>query len=199
MSVEDQVEGLIEDAAAGGVNPGDFVAVQEHAQRFRETCAPILVGHLLSVGTKPRQIVYVAAANRFSLEPFAPEKYRMLLSELDDLASELELLAIYRVPIQPRNLIVLAVRVVVALLGPAEFVAGEQHRDTQRQEERRDEITLLTGAQYVYRPVVPGRTFNAAIPRSIVGLAVAILLAVVFVMPVVVADEVVQGEAVVRR
>src|ERR1700685_2132692 len=176
MSIKDQIEGLIEDATAGRVNPGDFVAVEEHAQRFRETGAPVLVGHLFSIGTKPRQIVNVAAANRFSLEPFAPEKYRVLLAELDDLLGEIQLLEIHIFPIHPRNLVVVAVRVVIAPLGATEFVAGEQHRDAQRQEQRRDEIALLTRAQHADLALVAGRAFNPAVPRSIVGLPVAILL-----------------------
>src|SRR5579863_5789549 len=122
----------------------------------------------------------------------------MRLSKIDQLLGELEQPGIDLVPVQPRDLIVLAVRVVVALLRAAEFVARKQHRNAQREEERGEKISLLTRSQDGDLAIVTSRAFHTAIPGTIVGLAVAILLAVVLVMLLVVADEIVQGEPVVR-
>src|ERR1700682_1814115 len=147
VSIEDHIEGVILDAPPGCVEAGNFVTADEHAQRFRKRCAPILVGHLFSIGAKPCEVAHVVAANRSSLKPSSHPEYRMLLVELDDLAGELELLGVYIVPVQPRNLIVLAIGIVVASLRSPEFIAAKEHRNTQREEKRRDKIALLTDPQ----------------------------------------------------
>src|SRR6266566_5118127 len=123
VSIEDYIEGIILNAPSGCVEAGNFVAAYKHAQRFRERYTPILVGHLLSVGAKPREVAHVVAANRSSLKPSSPPEYRMLLVELDDFARELKLRRIYILPVQPRNFIVLAIGIVVALLRAPEFIA----------------------------------------------------------------------------
>src|SRR6266481_8083337 len=46
VSIEDNVKRIIDDAPAGCVEAWNFVTAYEHAQRFRERDAPILVGHL---------------------------------------------------------------------------------------------------------------------------------------------------------
>src|ERR1700733_12690953 len=120
----------------------------------------------------------------------------MLLAELDDLMGEREQLLVYVLPVQPRSFVVLAIGIVVAMLSPAEFVAGKQHRNAKRQEQRRDKIALLTRTQNVYGFAIAGRTLDAAVPGSIVGFAVAILFAVFFVVPIVVTNQVIQREAV---
>src|SRR6266850_1708275 len=195
MSIEDYIEGVIEDAPSGCVEAWNFVTAYEHAQRLRERYAPVLVGHLFSIGAEPREIANIIAANRSSLKPSSPPEQWVLLVELDDLAGEFELLGIYIVPVQPRNLIVLAIGVVVAPLRPPEFVATEKHWDAQRQEKRRDKIALLTDPQHIYFGVF-GRPFEAAIPRSIVSFAVAILFAIFFIVAFVVANQISQREAV---
>src|SRR6266481_4172207 len=91
VSIEDYIERIIADAPAGCVEAWNFVTAYEHAQRFRERDSPVLVGHLFSVGAKPRQIANVVAANRSSLKPSSPPEYWMLFVELADLVGELEL------------------------------------------------------------------------------------------------------------
>ena len=99
-------------------------------------------------------------------------------------------------PVDPGDLVVLAVGVVVALLGPAHLVAGEQHRDSLRQEQRREEVALLPLPQRDYR-AAPRRALGAAVPRPVVVTAVPVVLTVGLVVLVIVGDQVVQGEAVV--
>ena len=50
-------------------------------------------------------------------------------------------------PIEPADLVVLAIGVVVAVLGPAEFVAARQHRHALGKKEGGEEIAALSGAQ----------------------------------------------------
>jgi hypothetical protein len=49
-------------------------------------------------------------------------------------------------PVDPAELVVLAVGVVVALLGVAELVAGEQQRDAFGEQQRGQQVAALAGA-----------------------------------------------------
>src|SRR6266851_209038 len=67
------------------------------------------------------------------------------------------------VPVDPGDLVVLAVAVVVGLLGSAELVTGQQHRDALGEEQRHEEVPDLPFPQRVDLRVV-GRPFRAAVP-----------------------------------
>src|SRR5207244_3504346 len=99
-------------------------------------------------------------------------------------------------PVDPGELVVLAVAVVVAALGPPQLVAVQQHRRALREQERGQEVALLAGAQREYHRVV-GLALGAAVPGAVVRLAVVVVLAVGLVVLLVVGDEIAQGEAVV--
>ena len=99
-------------------------------------------------------------------------------------------------PVHPGDLVVLAVAVVVAALGPSQFVAVGDHRNTLGQQQGGDEVSLLAAAQSVDLGVV-GRPLDAAVPRPVVALAVVVVLAVGQVVLVVVGHQITQGEAVV--
>src|SRR6185437_2964401 len=90
------------------------------------------------------------------------------------------------VPVDPGDLVVLAVTVVVAALGAPEFVAGEQHRNALAEKERDEEVPHLPVAQG-RDPRILRRALSAAIPRPVVVGAVSVLLAVGFVVLAVVA------------
>ena len=51
------------------------------------------------------------------------------------------------VPVEPRDLVVLAVGVVVPALRAADLVAAEQHRNALREEQRRQDVALLPRSQ----------------------------------------------------
>ena len=68
-------------------------------------------------------------------------------------------------PVDPADLVVLAIGVVVAVLRAAELVAGKQHRRALRQQQRREEIALLALAQRDDLGIV-GRAFGAAVPAT---------------------------------
>ena len=115
----------------------------------------------------------------------------------DQAARELQQILVGRFPVEPRDLVVLAVGVVVAVLRAADLVAAEQHRHALRQQQRRQEVAHLAVAQREDLRVV-GRPFGAAVPRAVVALAVAVVFAVRLVVLLVVGDEIAQREAVVR-
>src|SRR6185503_4056 len=133
--------------------------------------------------------------DRSAVQPAAPPQHRVLAPELCELARERDELVVAVLPVEPRDLGVLAIAVVVAVLGAAHLVAAEQHRYALRQEQRREEVALLAPAQPLHLRIV-GRTLDTAVPRSIVVLAA--LLAVRRVVLLVVGDEIVEREAVVR-
>ena len=80
-------------------------------------------------------------------------------------------------PVDPAQLVVLAVGIVVAALGAAEFVAGEQHRHALRQEHRSEQVARLARAQRQHGRVV-GRPFDAVVRAQVVRVAVAVVLEV---------------------
>src|SRR5581483_1405890 len=101
------------------------------------------------------------------------------LADRDHLADEADQGAIViadRRPVDPADLVALAIGVVVAALGAPELVAREQHRRAERQQQGGEEIALLALAQLPDRRIV-GRALDAAVPRPVVGMAVAIVLA----------------------
>ena len=58
---------------------------------------------------------------------------------------------VVELPVDPAELVVLAVGVVVAALRAAELVAGEQHRHPLREQERGEEVAELAVAERVHR------------------------------------------------
>ena len=118
---------------------------------------------------------------------------------MDHARGELEegLLLVGELPIDPRELVVLAVRVVVAALRSAELVAVADHRHSLREEKRRQEVAFLPLAQGIRRRIV-SCPLGAAVPAQVVAFAVAVFLEVCLVVFFVVADEIVEREAVVR-
>jgi hypothetical protein len=113
----------------------------------------------------------------------------------DELREHLEVLG--ALPVDPGDLVVLGVDVVVAALRAAELVAVQQHRHALRQEQRGEEVALLLLPQRDDLEVV-GLALDAAVPAAVVALAVVAALAVGLVVLLVVGDEVVHREAVVR-
>jgi hypothetical protein len=101
----------------------------------------------------------------------------MAVAHADQPAGELQQVLVGARPVVPRCLIVLAIAVVVAVLGAADLVAAEQHRHALRQHQRREEIAHLPVAERDDLRVV-ARPLDAAVPRAVVALAVAVVLAV---------------------
>ena len=83
--------------------------------------------------------------------------------------------ALEQAPVEPGDLVVLAIRVVVARLRVAELVAREQHRHALRQEQRGEEVAHLARAQRVHAGVV-GRALGAAVRAEVVRVTVGAAL-----------------------
>ena len=104
---------------------------------------------------------------------------------------------VVEVPVEPGHLVVLAVGVVVAVVRAPDLVAGGDHRDAGRQQQRAEEVAHRPAPGELHDGVV-GRALDAVVPRAVVVVAVAVVLAVGLVVLVVVDDEVGGGETVVR-
>jgi len=100
-------------------------------------------------------------------------------------------------PREPADLIVLAIRIVVAVLGAAELVTGAKHRYTLAQEERGEKVSPLAVSQCV-NGLVRRRSLGTAVPGIVVVFTVAVPLAVRLIMFFIVADKVVESKPVMR-
>ncbi len=100
-------------------------------------------------------------------------------------------------PVEPGDLVVLAVGVVVAALGAAALVAGGDHRHAVGQQSVAIRLAALAAAQREDLRVV-GLALDPVVPGPVVVGAVAVVLAVGLVVLGLVADQVAHGEAVVR-
>ena len=139
----------------------------------------------------------LAAADRPALEPAAAAEHRMVVRRADQAAHELEQAVVGGLPVEPGDLVVLAVGVVVAAAA-----CGRSRR-------RRSSIGTPCESSSVARKLRFCRARSAMISGSSVGpstpqfqerlcvLAVAVLLAVGLVVLLVVGDQVAQREAVV--
>ena len=98
-------------------------------------------------------------------------------------------------PVHPADVVVLAISIVIALLRPREFVAGDHHGCSLREQQSRQHISHLPTSQPVDLRVVGG-AFNTAIPGDGIGIAIVICLAVRFIVSFVIGDQVVQRKTI---
>src|SRR5207244_11388151 len=133
-----------------------------------------------------------------ALKKFWTAKYRMRFAKPDQLSREIQKLLVLFVmpPIEPADLVVLTISVVIALLRSSPLVATQKHRHALRKKKCGQKIPPLPFAQRVNLGVV-GWTFDAAIPGKIVVVAVIVPVAIQFILLFVVADQLVQRETVV--
>ena len=84
-------------------------------------------------------------------------------------------------PVQPGNLVVLAIGVVVAALRSSELIAGEQHWSAVSEKYAGEHCSLDAGSG-VQNCSIGRLTFNAPIGGIVLALAVFVVLAVGFVV-----------------
>lgn len=140
------------------------------------------------------QSVFARAAR----EPALLSKLRESVADSDQPCSEVDQVSVSLVPVQPGQGVVLAVGIVVSRLGSAKFVAALKHRHALRQEQRCEQgaLKILAPVPYCW---VMAFALNTAVPRVIVVVSVVVVLAVKFIVLVLIADEITQGEPIMRR
>ena len=93
VGVEAQHERVVEHSLTARIEVGNAVAVEEHRDGFRETRAPVLVGHLGAVGGEPGDVgqpALAAAAHRLAAEEAAPAEHRVVGAQRRHRAGELQ-------------------------------------------------------------------------------------------------------------
>src|SRR5205814_5727940 len=95
---------------------------------------PGLFGHLLAGRLKPQDILDALAMNGPVLEELAALKHRLAAPQLGQRAHEFapRLLLLRELPVEPGELVILAIGIVIALLTMADLVAGHDHTDAMR-------------------------------------------------------------------
>ncbi len=127
----------------------------------------------------PVGIANLGAVPAHALDELLPAHREVIFAQRDQQpreAQEAGILLCQR-PIDPGDLVVLAIRIVVALLGPAELIALSQERHALRNHEQSQEVAHLPLPQCVDAGVI-GRTFVAAVGAEIFVPAVFVVFAV---------------------
>src|SRR6188472_659935 len=137
VHIEDEQERLAEERLPVRCALADLATVEEDAERPRLSARPVPLRHPPPVRPEPPRVRQPAVACLPAQERRAPED-RMLAAELDQPPREREQVRVGGGPVEPRDLVVLAPRVVVAALGTAQLVAPEHHRDALGEEQRRE-------------------------------------------------------------
>src|SRR5690606_30599740 len=115
----------------------DRVARVVHAKAAGQGRGPFLVGHLPAIGGEPANVLDAATADRAPLKEGAAREHRMLAPQPNELLYEAtqSLVVPVQLPVDPGNLVVLAVGVVVAMLRASQLIAGQQHGYALREQE----------------------------------------------------------------
>ncbi len=156
--------------------------------------------HLAAVRLEPGDVLECFGRIGLPAEVAPAAEQRLGLAQRDGLGGERQQRLVVRgeIPVDPGDLVVLGVGVVVPVLRPVDLVAVRQHRHALRQHHCRDQVALGTGADGVDIRVV-GFAFDAEVARLVVVVPVVVVLAVGLVVLVFVADKVAQGESIVRH
>ena len=141
------------------------VSAQEHAETTHERRAPFFIAHFIAAGIEPHHILDLGPTYPPTPEKFRPPKDRMLAPKADQFFRELEerVLLFIALPIEPADLVVLAISVVVSLLRAAQFVAAAKHRHTLGKKKCGQKIPLLSFTQRLDLGIV-SRSFCTAVP-----------------------------------
>ena len=196
MRVEHDEQGPV---LSSSLDPADLGApIEKHAETARAVVVPGLGRHLRAVRVDPG---YVQTSMSGFIWPVKNRDrrrtgYRRNNSVRRRKNSVSASWSSSSLPVEPADLVVLTIGVVVAFLRASEFVARANHRGALREQEGREKVSHLSLAQRLDFRVF-GWAFDAAVPRAIVRMAVAVVLAVRLVVLVVVGDEVAKGETIV--
>lgn len=119
--VEDDEDGVVEGRVGGGAAGGADLGAEE----LEVGVVPVLLAHGLTVGAAPEQILHPVAGTLVGVEEELLAQDRVGGAEGDHCAGEGEEVLVDGVPVDPADLVVLVVDVVIAVLRLAQLVPGE--------------------------------------------------------------------------
>src|ERR1700722_14363462 len=192
VSVEEQQEGVVADPVTATVRIRQRITIEEDAEGLGESRVPVLRGHLRPVRPEPPDVGQSAIEDGASFEEVTAPEDRMPMAEGDKLSAEVQRLPVSVLPVEPGQLVVLTVGIVVAALRMAELVTVPHHGDSLTHQEGRYQRAPAPLAYLEDRGVV-GWAFHAAIPRAVVVSSVVVVLAVRLVVLAVIANQVGEG------
>jgi len=137
VSVEEKAERIVHLVDARAADTGRDGAVEDEGDRPR-LGRPVVRLHGAAFGVIPVRGWAVAQPAAAIVQPAHPSQHRMGLAERDEPGDEREQRAVGRLPVDPGDLVVLAVGVVVAALRAPEFVAVYEQRLAERIAESRE-------------------------------------------------------------
>ena len=116
--------------------------VQVHLQRAQRRVVPALVRHLRALGTEPCQVLRAVGVHGPAREEAVLTEHRVVAPQPQQVRGGLDqgLLLGAEAPVDPRGLVVEAVRVVVAALGAAQLVTGRDHGDAGREQQGAEQV-----------------------------------------------------------
>ena len=101
----------------------------------------------------------------------------------------------YQTPVKPAHFVILAVRVIVSVLTSAKLIATQQHWNASRDKKGQQEI-LDQAVPHSLDSCIIACSFHPAIVAIISIGSIAVVLAIFVIVLLLVADQVVQCEAV---
>src|SRR6516165_6615868 len=107
---------------------------QNIAKRQRYRIIPIVAGRFFTRWSDPGDVFDPGLGEHLSAKKARAREHAMATAKVDQIADETAEILVFgsdMLPVEPRDLVVLTIRVVVAALSPADLVAGEQHRNAE--------------------------------------------------------------------
>jgi hypothetical protein len=145
MGIEEEQDGVTNNRFPTLVHIPDEIAGKPHPKAAGISGMPRVFRHVLARGVKPWDILDPLAINRTAQEKLAALKDRLGAPDLQHGAHKVAegLLLIGQRPMEPRELIILAIRIIVAALRAPHLVTGQQHGDALGEDQCGQEVALL--------------------------------------------------------
>ena len=200
MRIQENQQGVIHNRPALFIGLRHGITRETKHEGADKARVPILVSHSLPIRTQPGDVLDLRSTDPAPLKKEPPPENRVLLPQVNETLREYHQLTgrTVQFPVVPSELIILAVRIVVALLRPPNLVAPADHWDTLREQEQCQAVPLLSLSELVDGRI-GGRPLDAAIPAQVVVRSVTVVFTIRFVVLVVVRNEIVEGESIMRR
>src|SRR5205823_4121960 len=98
-------------------------------------------------------------------------------------------------PIEPADLVILAIRIVITALGAPDFIAGDEHRNAACEQQQNGKVSYLAVAKPLDGPVIR-LAFDPAVPAQVLVNTIAVTLTVRLVVLFVIRHDVIKRETV---
>jgi hypothetical protein len=128
MGIKEEQDGVTDNRFPTLVHIPDEITGKPHPKAAGISSIPRVFRHVPAGGVKPRDILDPLTINRTAQEKLAALKDRLGAPDLQHAAHKVAegLLLIGQRPMEPRELIILAIRIIVALLRAPHLVTGQQ-------------------------------------------------------------------------